>query len=707
MDKQTPYISFSLTTHFSIVLQTQSDPNMTQSTEFGKSAAVAVSAAAAAAAASASASSADCSTDVLLNNFQLKKKSYRVLLHGQRVVWERLQRPTKSAAHNETVKTPLPDDVPTTEQQLGSNASCSYGEHSHILHMDDIISVRRGDTKQASLQPPDLEEPPADAKPTAQFLTINYAERLSKSKVDCNRWQLRRITFYNADAYIVRQWELQLLARLASSPAGGQRVRRLLVFINPYGGRKAGSQTYERYVRPLFQLAGIDATCITTQRANQIRDILLTHDLSCYDAVCCVGGDGTVAEVINGLVFRRIRELQLDEQRPAYIPRPSLPVAVIPAGSTDTIVYSMHGTADVRTAAIHVLLGQRRGLDVCSVSNSRSLLRFCASVLSYGYLGDVAAESEQYRWMGTKRYEYSGVKAFLSNRGYDAELHLLEEPLEPETPQSPVSVCSEPPSVCYANCQRCSIASSLQEQRSSLFPTEEEHKEQHHHPKSLAPTASLNHELQLSASETALLRPRPSTLPLQQSTPAAYGSDLSLRSGEQWKIIRGNFFMICGANITCACARSPNGISRYSHLGDGCLDLILVRKTTLLNNLRFLLNTAGRGGDIRSLPFVEVYRTRKFNFRTLNAPQENYSIAGSRQPIAQSNSDGINSEYSSWNCDGEVVTDLDVTMSSHCQLIDVFMRGPHSYSKPRKLVVSSAPTTPASSSDNVYCCCKD
>ncbi|KAM8703558.1 hypothetical protein ACLKA7_008219 [Drosophila subpalustris] len=687
---------------------------MTQSSgiEFGKST-VPVS----------SSVAASSSSDVLLNNFQLKKKSYRVLLHGQRLVWERMQRPTKSAQNsNQTVKTPLPEAASAVEQQLGHSLEHNYGEHSHILHMDDIISVCRGDTKQQSLQPPQhlaLEPLPEDVKPTAQFLTINYAERLTKSKSDCNRWQLRRITFYNSDPYIVRQWELQLRLRLESSPAGGQRVRRLLVFINPYGGRKAGAQTYERQVRPLFQLAGIDATCITTQRANQIRDILLTHDLSCYDAVCCVGGDGTVAEVINGLVFRRMRELGLDMQRPAYIPRPSLPVAVIPAGSTDTIVYSMHGTADVPTAAIHVLLGQRRGLDVCSVSNSRTLLRFCASVLSYGYLGDVAAESEQYRWMGTKRYEYSGVKAFISNRGYDAELHLLEEPLEPETPQSPVSVCSEPPSVCYANCARCSIASSLQEQRSSLFPTEneDEHEDagqqeqgpirrEHAHAK-LQPSVAFNHELQLSASETALLRPhpRPSSLSLQPGA-ASYGSDLSLRSGEQWKIIRGNFFMICGANITCACSRSPNGISRYSHLGDGCLDLILVRKTTLLNNLRFLLSTAGKGADIRNLPFVEVYRTRKFNFRTLTASQENCSISGSCQPITQSVGDGVNSEYSSWNCDGEVVTDLDVTMSSHCQLIDVFMRGPHSYSKPQKVGVRT-PTTPASSSDNVYCCCKD
>ncbi|KAH8381987.1 hypothetical protein KR009_001266 [Drosophila setifemur] len=652
--------------------------------------------------------------DVLLNNFQLKKKSYRVLLHGQQLVWERLQKIKQSSKET---KAPLPADPPSpTGGGLGS-----YGPQSHVLHLDDVISVRSGDTKVASLKPP---TPPSSerssrssggvvgpVKPTSQYLTINYALRLSKSQTDCNRWELRRLTFFNSDPYIVRQWDQELQARLFSSSPTRMRVRRLLVFINPYGGRKAGAQTYERYVRPIFQLAGVDATCITTQRANQVRDILLSHDLGVYDAVCCVGGDGTVAEVINGLLFRRMRELELDEQRPPYIPRPALPVGVIPAGSTDTIAYSMHGTADVRTAAIHVILGQHRGLDVCSVSNGQSLLRFCASVLSYGYLGDVAAQSENYRWMGPRRYEYSGVKAFLSNRGYEAELRLLEEPdlllttpIQEELPQSPDSVCSlgeSVPSVCYANCQRCSFA-SIQEQRSSLFIQEETsqtEREQQEEPE--------REESHLTLTESALLRPRPRPVNLQLPT----GSMSSMRNlgDEQWKVVRGNFFMICGANITCACARSPNGISRYSHLGDGCLELILVKKTSLINNLRFLLNTAGRSGDIRNLPFVEVYRTRKFQFRTLAAANdEEYSLAGSCQPISPPGEMGNStspSEFSSWNCDGEVVTDLDITMRSHCQLIEVFMRGPHSYSKPLK--GGTTPSTPASSSDNVYCCCKD
>ncbi|XP_036674815.3 ceramide kinase [Drosophila suzukii] len=650
--------------------------------------------------------------DVLLNNFQLKKKSYRVLLHGQQLVWERLQKIKQPSQNNET-KAPLPPDPPFQPGGISS-----YGPQSHVLHLDNVISIRSGDTKASSLKPP---TPPgserssscsgdgAPGKPTSQYLTINYAMRLTKSQTDCNRWELRRLTFFNSDPYIVRQWDQELQIRLQSSSPGRMRVRRLLVFINPYGGRKAGAQTYERHVRPIFQLAGVDATCITTQRANQVKDILLSHDLGVYDAVCCVGGDGTVAEVINGLIFRQMRDLRLDEQRPPYIPRPALPVGVIPAGSTDTIAYSMHGTADVRTAAIHVILGQHRGLDVCSVSNGQTLLRFCASVLSYGYLGDVAAQSENYRWMGPRRYEYSGVKAFLSNRGYDAELRMLEEPdlllttpLE-EVPQSPDSVCSlgeSVPSVCYANCQRCSFASSIQEQRSSLFIQEESKESERLQREELE-------DSHLAPSEAALLRPRPRPGNLQ----LPIGSVSSMRNlgNDQWKVVRGNFFMICGANITCACARSPNGISRYSHLGDGCLDLILVKKTSLLNNVRFLLNTAGRSGDIRNLPFVEVYRTREFRFRTFSAAgEEDYSLAGSCQPISppgEMANTNTSTEFSSWNCDGEVVTDLDITMRSHCQLIDVFMRGPHSYSKPLKS--GTTPTTPASSSDNVYCCCKD
>ena len=69
-------------------------------------------------------------------------------------------------------------------------------------------------------------------------------------------------------------------------------------------------------------------------------------------------------------------------------------------------------------------------------------------------------------------------------------------------------------------------------------------------------------------------------------------TDSSLNS---WKTVRGQFISIIGANITCRCAKSLDGISPNAHLGDGLFDLILIRKTSRMQYLRHMLRIANRG----------------------------------------------------------------------------------------------------------------
>ena len=42
-------------------------------------------------------------------------------------------------------------------------------------------------------------------------------------------------------------------------------------------------------------------------------------------------------------------------------------VGVIPGGSTDAVAMSLHGTNDVMTAALHIILGDHRNVDVSSI----------------------------------------------------------------------------------------------------------------------------------------------------------------------------------------------------------------------------------------------------------------------------------------------------------------------------------------------------
>lgn len=119
-------------------------------------------------------------------------------------------------------------------------------------------------------------------------------------------------------------------------------------------------------MRPLFQLAGLRiAAVVVTQRAGEIRERLAGDaagnaaaaaadalDLRTVDGIVCIGGDGTVSEVFNGLVERAMwdatersssflangdrRECDGDdcdetaEPRRRRFPRPRLPVGIIP-----------------------------------------------------------------------------------------------------------------------------------------------------------------------------------------------------------------------------------------------------------------------------------------------------------------------------------------------------------------------------------------
>lgn len=56
------------------------------------------------------------------------------------------------------------------------------------------------------------------------------------------------------------------------------------------------------------------------------------------------------------------------------------------------------------------------------------------------------------------------------------------------------------------------------------------------------------------------------------------------------------------------------------------------------------------------LPFVEVYRAKKFTFRSPIA-QNDLNISSSTQPIPLSNHSS-----SQWNCDGEVIHESDLTI---------------------------------------------
>ena len=96
---------------------------------------------------------------------------------------------------------------------------------------------------------------------------------------------------------------------------------------------------------------------------------MINEDLDDYDGLVCVGGDGMFAELCHGLLLRTSREAFLDiDDRRVNIIRPDLRIGIIPAGSTDAVVFGTTGLNDPVTSALQIIVGESLSIDIATVN---------------------------------------------------------------------------------------------------------------------------------------------------------------------------------------------------------------------------------------------------------------------------------------------------------------------------------------------------
>ncbi|XP_071765884.2 ceramide kinase-like isoform X2 [Centroberyx gerrardi] len=491
----------------------------------------------------------------------------------------------------------------------------------HSVPVSEIIAVRELEVENSSRPKNDgrwQKMPQKAAEVHQHAFTVSYVERTRQ-----HRWRCSDVTFHCPEGALCQRWVSCIREQLA---ALASRPKHLLVYINPYGGKQQGKRIYEQKVAPLFARAGVSAHVIVTEYANHARDHLRTEaELKKYDGVVCVGGDGMFSEIVHGLVWRTQSDGGVDHNCPDETLLPcSLRIGIIPAGSTDCICFATVGANDPVTSALHIIVGDSQAMDVCSVHHNNTFLRYSISLLGYGFYGDVLTDSERKRWMGPARYDFSGLKTFLTHHYYEGTVSYLPARGVLGTPRDRTK--------CRAGCLICQHNGQLHlEEKAEKYKTDE-------------------------ASDS--------------------------ESDGDWRTLRGKFLAINAASMSCACPRSPKGLSPAAHLADGTTDLILVRKCSRLDFLRHLLRHTSKD-DQFDLTFVEVHRVRRFRF----TPRHCQSDSDLRLDLQENGKRlfsqicrdhpacGCTPAYSSWNCDGEILTHTAIEVGVHCQLIKLFARG--------------------------------
>jgi len=121
---------------------------------------------------------------------------------------------------------------------------------------------------------------------------------------------------------------------------------KIMLIINPCAGRKKGKKK-SGSVAELFKQHGFDCTLFLTEKRNDATSFVIQHGKE-YDLIACMGGDGTLNEVINGII-----KANLD-----------LPLGYIPAGSTNDFARSMHLSKNIKKAVAIITKGDTTRIDV-------------------------------------------------------------------------------------------------------------------------------------------------------------------------------------------------------------------------------------------------------------------------------------------------------------------------------------------------------
>ncbi|KAG8099666.1 hypothetical protein GUJ93_ZPchr0013g34700 [Zizania palustris] len=209
------------------------------------------------------------------------------------------------------------------------------------------------------------------------------------------------------------------------------RPKRLLIIVNPYGGKRGGRRIFQTEVLPLIEAAGILYTMQETKHRLHAQEIAHSLDLRKYDGIVCVSGDGVLVEVVNGL-------LQREDWKTAI----KIPLGIIPAGTGNGMAQSLLHLAgesfSVSNAVLAIVRGHKRALDVTSVVQGK-IRFFSVLMLTWGLVADIDIESEKYRWMGSARLDiytlirvvnlrrYNGCVLFVPAPGYEGFGHPVEQ----------------------------------------------------------------------------------------------------------------------------------------------------------------------------------------------------------------------------------------------------------------------------------------
>ena len=188
-----------------------------------------------------------------------------------------------------------------------------------------------------------------------------------------------------------------------------ERHTNFLVIINPVSGKRK-NELLVSGIKKAFP----DCKIMITRHKGHPFEIAQSEDLTKVSAIIAVGGDGTMHEVINGMMARK------DGIK--------LPIGLIPGGTGNSFMHDLDCLDPLK--AINIIeKGKLKKIDLMKV-NMPDKTCYAYNIVGWGISVTINNLAEKWRRVGGQRYNLAALYEIIQNRKWPVKITLDNEVVE-------------------------------------------------------------------------------------------------------------------------------------------------------------------------------------------------------------------------------------------------------------------------------------
>ena len=176
-------------------------------------------------------------------------------------------------------------------------------------------------------------------------------------------------------------------------------MKKYYLLVNPAGGTKKGMEILEM-VKPIFEKSEVHVDILQTEYAGHANELANTLDLSGYNGLCAIGGDGTLFEMVNGMLKRK------DNQ--------NFPLGLITGGTGNAFMHDLNCLDPIK-ASERIIKGNLRSVDIARVETPNNFY-FSFNIIGWGLVADAGYLAEYFRILGGLRYDVASILEVLKGK---------------------------------------------------------------------------------------------------------------------------------------------------------------------------------------------------------------------------------------------------------------------------------------------------